>query len=611
MRHFLFALLMLMACNPPPSKSDLDSTRGHQVEVFFNDPGSRLQNIWAPDVVDVMVEMVDSAQATLDFAVMGFSHKQVVDAFVRAHDRGVKVRMVGDAGHLYNSGYSAMLDRHIPMVVGNDAHIMHDKFMVVDGRFVMFATANWTPTDLVHNSNNFAMIDSPEVAADFTAEFEQMFGGKFGHTKEYIDNGRQYEIGDTTIEVWFSPNEDALGRIQELIDGSSESIRFTIFAFTKDQIGSGFIRAQERYEELDAAEGVSLDLPYNQRRSVAGVIDQSQLHSNQQYHEVYRLLSAGIPLRMDGNDSSRQPGDYQAGGGRLHSKTMVIDAYGENPVVITGSFNWSSSATQSNDEFMVVMHGKRVARIFDDYFEELYGVGRRMGQEFVGENGLQPGDITINEVMWYGAHPNDLEGFDEFIELKNNTDREIELDLWQIANPDDFVVGLTPGAVLEPNGHFLIVDHVLEVYQDGAPQDENTAYVTGDMIVNAFNDNRQSRLYLKDTAFELELRDPEGKVMDAIGDGGPAFAGGPEGNQHVVRSMERIPGTDGTLPSSWKACSNAVGGALVNDDLLCIECANPNSAECLSCASVKNLQSNPTTRYTDIILATPGEPNSP
>ncbi len=586
--------LGLLACNPPPSRADLDSTRGHRVEVFFNDPGSRLQNIWTPDVVDVMVELIDGANATLDFAVMGFTHQAIVDAMERAYDRGVAVRMVGDAGHLSNDGYQRMLDRHIPMVVGNDAHIMHDKFMVVDGRFVLFSTANWTITDLVHNSNNFALIDSPPVAADFTAEFEQMFGGRFGHSKVEIDNGRDYVIGDTEIEVWFSPNEDALGRIQELVDGARQSIRFTIFAFTKDQIGSAFIRAQERFDAADAAAGVDLDLPFDQRRSVAGVIDQSQLHSNQQYHEVYRLLSAGIPLRLDGNDASKQPGDYQAGGGRLHSKTMVIDAYGENPVVITGSFNWSSSATQSNDEFMVVMHGARIARIYDQYFDLLYRDGRRLGEAFVGEDGLRPGDVTINEIMWYGAHPNDLDGYDEFIELKNHTGRDIPLDLWQIANPDDFVVGFPPGSVLPANGYFTVLDHLLEPYRDGAPQDTGSAYVTGDLVVNAFNDNRQSRLYLKDTALDLELRDPAGVAMDHAGDGGPPFAGGPEGND-VARSMERVSGpagADGTRPEAWKACSLDQGGAWVSPEPVDLD--DPGG---------------PT--YRDLIRATPGEPNSP
>ena len=93
-----------------PSNADLDSTRAGRAEFFFNDPGSRTANIWNPDAVTQMVQLIDSAQATLDFAVMGFSKTEVVDAVERAYDRGVHVRMVGDAGHLYNSGYERMLD---------------------------------------------------------------------------------------------------------------------------------------------------------------------------------------------------------------------------------------------------------------------------------------------------------------------------------------------------------------------------------------------------------------------------------------------------------------------------------------------------------------------
>ncbi len=575
------ALLLLLACNAPPSIEDLRQARGSKVDVYFNDPGSRLDNIWTPDVISLMVDMVDNAQVSIDFAVMGFSHDRVVSAFERAHDRGVSVRMVGDAGHLYASGYRRMYDRHIPIVNGNLTHIMHDKFMIVDDRFIFAGTANWTPTDLEHNSNNFVVLDSPHVAADFQAEFDQMFAGAFGHQKVEVDNGRSYAMGDTDVEVWFSPNEDAMGRILELVDAAEESVRFTIFAFTKDQVGSALIRRQEAFRELDAAEGIDwATTPLANRRGVAGLIDQSQLHSNGQYHEVFRLMGAGVDMRMDAIDSSRQPGDYQAGGGRLHSKTMVIDAHGENPVVITGSFNWSASATLSNDEYLLVFHGKRVAQAFDAYFESLWENGRELGGDRIGRDGLQQSDIVINEVMWYGFHEEDNNGYDEFIELRNLTDRDIDLDLWQIGNADDFVVGLPPGSVIQAGGLFTIVDHVLEPYVDGMPQDEGSAYVTGDMVVNAFNDDRQARLYLKDGTMELFLKDPGNTVMDVAGDGGPPMAGGPDGS--FVRSMERRPNTvDGASPGAWKSCSNALGGVHVNE------------------------------RFQSSIIATPGESNSP
>jgi phosphatidylserine/phosphatidylglycerophosphate/cardiolipin synthase-like enzyme len=555
-------LASLLGCNPAPSAEDLAGTRGSRVDVFFNDPGTRFENMWEPDVIDVMIEMIDGATATIDFAVMGFGRDEVVDAFVRAYDRGVQVRMVGDAGHLYNSGYQTFIDRHIPLVSGNLGHIMHDKFMIVDRRFVFGGTANWTDTDLRHNSNNFFFIDSPAVCADFQAEFDQMFDGAFGNQKIEVDNGRRYAIGDTEVEVWFSPNEDALGRILELVDGAQESIRFTIFAFTKDQIGSSFIRKFETWQE-EADYDPEAD--FRDRKSIAGMIDQSQLHSNGQYHEVFRLLGAGLDLRMDGNDNSKQPGDYQAGGGRLHSKTMLIDAYGEAPVVITGSFNWSSSATLSNDEYMLVFHGSRVAKEFDRYFENLWSDGRKMGGDRLGENGLEEGSLVINEIQWYGRHDYDDEGFDEFIELRNMTDQEINLDLWQIANPDDFIVGFPPGSRVPPYGLFTILDHTLEPYQDGAPQDEVSAYSGGDLVLNAFNDTRQSRLYIKDSNLELLLKDPDANIVDIAGDGGAAFTGGPANNGEV-RSMERNaePG-DGSLPDAWHACSLDEGGEQVND----------------------------------------------
>ena len=295
------------------------------------------------------------------------------------------------------------------------------------------------------------------------------------------------------------------------------------------------------------------------------------------------MLAAGIPIRMDANDNTEHPGDYQAGGGRLHSKTMVIDAHGDNPVVITGSFNWSASATQSNDEYLFILRGGRLASMYADYFELLWANGRHVGQTFVGED-LEPGGIVINEVMWYGMHTDEPDGNDEFIELRNMTDQEVDLSMWQIVNDNDFVVGLPPGSVVGPQDTFLILDHTYETYQDGMPQDENSAYLAGDLVVNAYNDNRQSRLYIKDGALKLKLQDPRAKLVDVAGDGGSPFFGGPPGSTGGIpaRSMERRadPG-DGAVAASWYACTLPVGGALVNP------------------------------AYATEVLATPDEPNSP
>ncbi|MEO1307469.1 MAG: hypothetical protein AAFV38_05950, partial [Pseudomonadota bacterium] len=53
-----------------------------------------------------------------------------------------------------------------------------------------------TDTGYVRNNNNYIIIDSPDVATDFRDEFEQMFAGRFGHSKQVIDNGNTYQVGE-------------------------------------------------------------------------------------------------------------------------------------------------------------------------------------------------------------------------------------------------------------------------------------------------------------------------------------------------------------------------------------------------------------------------------
>ncbi|MCA9540252.1 MAG: lamin tail domain-containing protein, partial [Myxococcales bacterium] len=586
---------------------------------------------------DIVVQMIDRARVSVDLAVMGFSRDTVIDALLRAHDRGVRIRFVGDARHMFGDvrGYEELQRLNVPMQVGNQNHIMHNKFFVVDGRFVLTGTGNITPTGFNRNDNNFVLIDSPQVAADFTAEFEQMLSGRFGYSKRRIENGNYYTVGDADVEVHFSPQEDAMGRILEAVEGAQESVEFFIFAFTKDQLGSLFIARHQEFEAynhccdpatkgaLDAAEAATCEAniqcvePFR-RRFVRGVIDRSQLHSNGPYHEVYRMLTAGLDIRMDGNDNSRQPGDYQAGGGRLHAKTIIVDGRTEDAQVLTGSFNWSSSATLSNDETLLVLHGLRVGDQYSDYFDYLFNLAKRMGERWVGDGSrLKPGDVVFNEIQWDGydgrvdpaetdqadsSRPQDFVFNDEFIELLNTTNRPIDLSMWTIAADDDFVVGLYPGTIIGPYERFLIVDHNTDAYDDLRPQMPGGAYLAPDFVMNMANDARFLRMNLSNVAFRLRLLDPRGTEIDRAGDGGPPFAGGREWmrgssgddpRDQIVRSMERVHfdcGTDsncdiirdGGDADSWRACTD------------------PSTAQ--------TVQIRP--GYESNVIATPGQPNS-
>jgi hypothetical protein len=265
-----------------------------------------------------------------------------------------------------------LADRQVPMSIGNMPHIMHNKFMVVDGRFVFGGTANWTDSDLAMNSNNFLLIDSPAVAADFTAEFEQMFNGLFGNNKVELDNGRVYQVGDTEVEVWFSPNEDAMGRILAATSTAPKRASASPSSPSRRTASAGIWSASsEEFKALDLAAGLS-DTPLGGERlprQTFGGRASSTSRSSTATASTTRSTACsarGSRCTSTATTTPMQPGDYQAGGGRLHSKTMLIDLNGDEPVVVTGSFNWSASATQSNDEYLLVLQvGRGSPSLYD------------------------------------------------------------------------------------------------------------------------------------------------------------------------------------------------------------------------------------------------------
>ena len=64
----------------------------------------------------------------------------------------------------------------------------------------------------------------------------------------------------------------------------------------------------------------------------------------------------------------------------------------EIAIQITAMNKWYGTFHVLRDINMTVARGERIARIYDRYFDQLYGNGRRMGIDFVGEEGLAPGD---------------------------------------------------------------------------------------------------------------------------------------------------------------------------------------------------------------------------
>lgn len=127
-----------------------------------------------------------------------------------------------------------------------------------------------------------------------------------------------------TIEVLFTPWDDAEGAIVRALAGARHSIHVQAYLLTSRSIGNALLKAKAR--------GVK----------VAILADREML-DNGQNSQIPRLAAEGIPVWLETR--------YAV----AHNKIMLIDAADAHGAVITGSYNFTWSAQARNAENLLIL----------------------------------------------------------------------------------------------------------------------------------------------------------------------------------------------------------------------------------------------------------------
>lgn len=153
-----------------------------------------------------------------------------------------------------------------------------------------------------------------------------------------------------------------------------------------------------------------------------------------------------------------------------------------------------------------------------------------------------PGDVVINEIMWMGSS---LDDSDEWIELRNMTNRTIDLFGWTIEDSSGPIYTFPALSLLLPNDYITVAEY------DAAHSRLNS---DPDYLAGSGSDN-DATFEIDETALELYLYNNSGVLIDAAGDAGNAFAGEIDMVNGKYYSMERtaVPG-DGTSALNWYTC---------------------------------------------------------
>jgi phosphatidylserine/phosphatidylglycerophosphate/cardiolipin synthase-like enzyme len=339
---FLLAIFLFSACTEAltiPNSSDTASSIWYTV--YFSRPESPSAASYRGGPDAALAEAIDSARASVDMAIHDLDLWSIRDALIGAHRRGVTVRVVVESENAANSEIEEMVQAGIEVVFDRNLALMHNKFVVIDQFEVWTGSMNFTINGAYKNDNNLVQLRSSILAQSYMAEFEEMYvKGLYGGISSANTPDQSFTHDGTLIEVYFSPDDNAASRIVELINNAEQSIQFMAFSFTSDPISDAMIAAQGR--------GVQ----------VSGVLETSQ--ASQQGGEFFRLSDMGIDVVLDGNPNN------------MHHKVIIIDGY----IVITGSYNFSRSAEERNDENTVILYNADIARLFVEEFTRVFALRR-------------------------------------------------------------------------------------------------------------------------------------------------------------------------------------------------------------------------------------------
>ena len=361
------------------------------------------------DFSALVVSMIDQATYSVDACLYSFSLDNVKDALIAAHLRGCQVRIIID-----DNNSSAAADEcasyGIPYITstfggnhtGEYAGIMHNKWIVIDA-FDTNVNNDWVWTGSGNMSisgnndvNNGLRIKDFGLAQAYTFEFDEMWGNhgpgphpvytKMGENK--ADNTpHEFTIAGVRVESYMSPSDQSRFQINEAIRSADHSIYFAILSFPDWQISTAM--EDHRYDNPDL--------------EVRGVFDAEQgpCENGSQYYDM-----SGDPCTPYAWDPPADVwlADDLPSSRLLHHKYMIVDVNNnsDDPLVVTGSRNWSWSAANINDENTLILHDPLIANLYLQEFAERYhesgGTGDLGVAVAVGEEQLDLSGRLIAQV---------------------------------------------------------------------------------------------------------------------------------------------------------------------------------------------------------------------
>ncbi len=341
-----------------------------------------------------------------------FHYQPVANAFAKAIEAGANVKIVYDAESDYRAENEAVIktarlddyDAAIPRTVTEG--IRHNKFIVLlntdaEPVAVWTGSTNISAGGIFGHSNVGHVVWDAEVAKKYLEYWERLADnltpGKLRKPNSKATPTPSGKPPEDSVLALFSARDDkdsntTLQWYADRLDEARE-LSCTTFAF---HIDSAF--QQVLSKQNDVLRYVVKDDPLGEQESIGTDRDV--------------IFAAGGFLGQDALANFLRERSNPLNRNRyIHNKFMLVDPLSDDPLVVTGSANFSKPSQRSNDENMLVIRGD--TRVADIYFGEFMRVFDHHYARYVvrvledeGRSDPEAGFLKEKTAGWLPSHFN-------------------------------------------------------------------------------------------------------------------------------------------------------------------------------------------------------------
>jgi len=288
-------------------------------------------------------ESLASAKTEIKCAFYELDQKDLIKTILKkSKEKNINISLIIDDKYLNEENFKILYNTSINIFSDVKRHTrynnyMHNKFCIIDNKILLTGSMNPTQNGIFKNNNNLLKIESEFLSKNYENEFDQMNGGIFGENKkttlEYNNITLNYNNDKYLISSYLCPEDNCAEEVSNILKSAKKNIYFASFAFTLDKFSNTL---KNKSKEIE----------------IKGIIEKRNL--NLKGSDI-KKLNETFPIYLDKNKYN------------MHHKFFIID----EETIITGSMNPSGSGTKYNDENILIIKNKNLAKKYLLEFNKL------------------------------------------------------------------------------------------------------------------------------------------------------------------------------------------------------------------------------------------------